>query len=182
MKRQLIVMGLTTIVMIVISVTIFSSCGKSGPLKYNGTIINPCENKVCYNGGTCLDGICNCPAGFEGADCNTTWNSRYVGNYNVTDECFNTSTYTLSIAPQINKANEMVIKGITQFCNDVDLNAVIGPDKTYFTIPSQRYCGEYYFKGHGTQTDDKQTVNIFLENRDSINHSSTYCSITLKLK
>ena len=30
---------------------------------------DPCENISCQNGGTCVDGDCDCPAGFIGPDC-----------------------------------------------------------------------------------------------------------------
>lgn len=30
-----------------------------------------CEGKACANGGTCQEGVCVCPTGFEGANCET---------------------------------------------------------------------------------------------------------------
>ena len=30
---------------------------------------DPCENLTCLNGGTCVDGDCDCPDGFIGPDC-----------------------------------------------------------------------------------------------------------------
>jgi len=38
---------------------ILTSCSKS----------DPCEGIVCKNGGTCVDGKCQCPNGFEGTLC-----------------------------------------------------------------------------------------------------------------
>lgn len=32
---------------------------------------DPCEDKVCLNGGNCVEGICNCPTGFTGPSCET---------------------------------------------------------------------------------------------------------------
>ena len=31
--------------------------------------VDLCENIVCVNGGTCVNGICDCPEGFSGPDC-----------------------------------------------------------------------------------------------------------------
>lgn len=37
----------------------FSSCEKE----------DPCQNVTCINGGTCVNGACNCPSGYSGSDC-----------------------------------------------------------------------------------------------------------------
>jgi len=38
---------------------------------------DPCKDILCQNGGTCIEGTCNCPPGFIGANCQTI------------DPCFN---------------------------------------------------------------------------------------------
>ncbi len=40
-----------------------ASCEKSNP--------DPCEGVTCQNGGACLEGKCQCPTGFTGANCET---------------------------------------------------------------------------------------------------------------
>lgn len=47
----------------------FSSCQKEEP--------DPCESLVCFNGGECKWGNCNCPPGFSGAQCQ------------IADPCYN---------------------------------------------------------------------------------------------
>lgn len=32
---------------------------------------DPCEDKLCLNGGTCVDGTCDCAEGYTGSDCST---------------------------------------------------------------------------------------------------------------
>ncbi len=46
-----------------------------------------CENITCLNGGTCRNGRCQCPVGFEGARCETKWTDRWMGTYTVDDRC-----------------------------------------------------------------------------------------------
>jgi hypothetical protein len=46
-----------------------------------------CENITCLNGGTCRNGRCQCPVGFEGARCETKWTDRWIGTYTVDDRC-----------------------------------------------------------------------------------------------
>jgi len=36
----------------------------------------PCQDISCQNNGTCLDGICNCPDGFEGDNCEINLNQK----------------------------------------------------------------------------------------------------------
>ncbi len=32
---------------------------------------DPCENLLCLNGGNCVDGLCDCPTGYGGLQCET---------------------------------------------------------------------------------------------------------------
>lgn len=41
----------------------FQSCKKEDP------IVDPCANITCLNGGTCVNGTCNCPPGYSGTLC-----------------------------------------------------------------------------------------------------------------
>lgn len=52
---------------------IFLSCSKS----------DPCEGVVCKNGGTCSDGKCNCPSGWEGTLCETESLPKTVNVTNI---------------------------------------------------------------------------------------------------
>jgi len=46
-----------------------------------------CENITCLNGGTCRNGRCQCPVGFEGVRCETKWTDRWIGTYTADDRC-----------------------------------------------------------------------------------------------
>lgn len=53
---------------------------------------DPCEDITCNNGGTCADGLCECPDGFIGDDCSIVDATNLIGNYSGRYEgCFQTA-------------------------------------------------------------------------------------------
>lgn len=50
---------------------------------------NPCDGVSCQHGGSCNAGICNCPTGYEGAQCENLSTARYVGKYSGYTQCDN---------------------------------------------------------------------------------------------
>jgi hypothetical protein len=58
------------------SLVLISSCKKD----------DPCEQISCLNGGTCVNGSCDCPQGFSGPDCSNqvTPSSMRITNIKVT--------------------------------------------------------------------------------------------------
>ena len=42
-----------------------------------------CASVTCQNGGTCNNGVCSCPTGYEGALCQTKTVDKLVGNYTI---------------------------------------------------------------------------------------------------
>lgn len=41
---------------------------------------DPCDDISCFNGGICTEGMCDCPAGWTGADC-SIFDFEYIGRY-----------------------------------------------------------------------------------------------------
>ena len=56
----------------ILLITIFSSC------------LDPCRKTKCTNGGTCFDGTCECPLGYEGKNCETEMRDKFIGTFNGT--------------------------------------------------------------------------------------------------
>ena len=93
MKKIKIILSTISVVILLFSVILFTACNK-GKTKYNDTtLIRPCDNVICLNGGTCKDGLCYCPQGFEGTKCATRWSDKFVGNYTADDACDTSSGY-----------------------------------------------------------------------------------------
>jgi hypothetical protein len=162
------------------SVFIIMSCGKNRDLIINGTNIQPCKNVVCYNGGTCLDGVCQCPIGFEGVECNLKWNERYVGNYTANDGCDAGNAYSVNINQVINNGDEILVSNISKFAPNVNLTGKLNPDKTTVNFAPQRFDDSLYISGTATQTEAKDFINVWLIARDTNNHVTKNCSVVLR--
>lgn len=182
MNQFKIALGSVGFVLLCFTFVLFESC-KKGDIKYNDTTnIRPCDQVTCLNGGTCIDGQCLCSAGFEGINCAIKWNEKFVGTYLASDACYslNNGYYDMSISAVPNYADKIQLTEIGVFCPNTVLTAIITPEKTSFEIPLQLGCGDNYLSGTGNISGT--FINIYLKNRDSVNHTTTQCSILLSKK
>lgn len=64
---------------------------------------DPCDKLSCKNDGVCTEGYCECPAGYEGTECEILSYTRFVGKYagntrcNYNDIIFPTTADTVEI-------------------------------------------------------------------------------------
>ncbi|MBN9484001.1 MAG: calcium-binding EGF-like domain-containing protein [Bacteroidetes bacterium] len=77
---------LATISCVAVFTTFLFSCQKDA-----------CGNVKCQHGGTCANGLCKCPTGYEGNSCESRLSDKFVGTY-IGADCDDTATYTLSAA------------------------------------------------------------------------------------
>lgn len=57
-----------------------------------------CVDLNCQNGGTCVDDHCKCPTGFEGPECRTFSNQKFIGMWVGTSKCNDgTTSFPLTI-------------------------------------------------------------------------------------
>lgn len=47
---------------------------------------DPCKDVTCQNGGTCDEGECICPTGYEGTNCETEERAKFFGTWRTTNE------------------------------------------------------------------------------------------------
>ena len=176
----------TTVVLVFISFGIaFISACKKKDIKYNDTtLVRPCDNVICLNGGNCLDGLCLCPIGYEGVKCEKKWTDKFIGSFIASDECYTGTAgfYDVTIAPDPVFADKMHFANLGTTCNSNLITAMVNPEKTSFIFPMQNACGDYYISGYGNISTNGSYINVYLKSRDSVNHTSKDCSILLNRK
>ncbi|MFL2580375.1 MAG: calcium-binding EGF-like domain-containing protein [Schleiferiaceae bacterium] len=125
--------------------------------------VDPCVDKICLNGGSCLDGSCVCPDFYEGDDCGTEEREKYFATYS------GTTTYTDSQGNSSSYADSKVInsnnQGVTYFNIGAGIYANLTTSKSgVFEIPSQAGADTTsYFSGSGAFTASQIDYSITVE-------------------
>ena len=113
-----------------------------------------CKGVVCQNGGTCVNGNCNCATGYEGSNCQTKANAKFVGVYTGTEVNNGSGTavsYTITAAAD---PGAIIINE-----DGVFLNATVSGNA--ITIPAQTFTDAgfwYTYTGSGTLNGNSLTV------------------------
>ena len=94
-----------------------------------------CKDVVCQNDGICIDGTCNCAAGYSGANCETNISANFLGTYNVSETCPNVTTYTTNIAVDSFNISQVKIAGFFHNSFNHPVTAIV--NQTQITIPFQ---------------------------------------------
>jgi len=70
--------------------TLITACtfiGIASTVLYTACEKDSCTDLTCKNGGSCADGFCRCPTGFEGAQCESRTVDRFIGTYYGNSRC-----------------------------------------------------------------------------------------------
>jgi len=109
-------------------------------VSYTSCTTDKCKELVCANGGVCNDGVCLCPSGYTGTQCETALRDLLTGIYIVTEKgsLVNAAQYTVTIG---NGATVTDIV-INNFNNSipVPITANVSGDSIY--IPTQNVSGK----------------------------------------
>lgn len=127
---------------------------------------DPCEDVTCLNGGTCNDGNCNCATGYEGSDCGTKANAKFVGSFKLNESCPSGSVvdYPVTISASASGANKIVIRGFGQLsCGSGDLDILATVNGRDITIDAnQSFCTGLLIinSGSGTLNSSGTSISI----------------------
>ena len=147
--------------------TIFSFLALSSVVLFASCEQDPCVDLDCKNGGTCSDGYCQCPTGFEGAECNITAASRFVGIYAGSVQCEGSAIQTDTLSIELIQAPDQIRLKI-----GVGNTSVLGfdgvaatPEASFETYEDNKVIIHAYATVNGNlihvylETLDKQTTN-----------------------
>ena len=133
-----------------ISSTVFlNSCAK-----------DPCNELSCQNGASCNDGMCICPTGYEGAECDITAASKFVGKYSGSLRCdqfpleFDNIEIVLAQNPNI-----ITLKMGAGNTSVLDMTGVAETPETHF----QTYIEELEVTIHAYIRVDGDVIAVYLE-------------------
>lgn len=116
---------------------------------------DPCKDVVCSNGGTCTDGSCACPVGYEGETCATESRAKFVKSWSAADnDGTNNLVYTCAVANAMTVTNVIISNTFSDSYFVNNINASVNGNT--ITIPSQQPDNDgFAVAGTGTFSNNK---------------------------
>lgn len=130
-------------------------------ITYSACIKDHCGSNLCANGGLCVDGNCACVTGYEGAHCDTIWNAKFSGNWNVAEtlqdsDGVSNTNYALIVQPS--SIGQNFIMNHVENAYD-SIYCVLSTINTFY-IPGQSNIDSSFYIQGGNGVLDLQTGNV----------------------
>ena len=146
MKKQNLINVLASAALVVALAFGVQSCKKD----------DPCDGIDCQNGGSCSDGSCSCPTGYEGSLCETKASAKFVGTYKLNESCPSGSIvdYPTSIGASSTAPNKILITGFGNLsCGAGDLIVTATVNGNDITVDAnQPFCSGVLTVNSGSGT------------------------------
>lgn len=118
-----------------------------GGITYTSCQRDKCKEITCAFGATCVEGVCYCPTGYEGAQCEKTIRSKFIGVWNATESGTITLTedYPLTVS-EGTVINTVRVGNLNNFGIGYEVDGYVSADTLY--VPRQ-YVDSMVVEGRG---------------------------------
>ncbi|MFC2176095.1 hypothetical protein ACFLR1_03910 [Bacteroidota bacterium] len=121
--------------------------------------VDACKDVECGDNGICVEGVCICDAGYEGADCATLSAEKFEGDYQLNEADCNLQNYNTSIAASKSGADKIAITGFGGFaCGASDIVVIATVSGDDVTIASQSFCDGSIVINSGSGSIDENGI------------------------
>lgn len=160
-----------------IALSAFLTIGAFTMVTFTSCDPDACKDVVCNNGGTCVNGNCDCLTGYEGSNCSTVSAASLPGTYTGTESCqpplSSSSSWSSTLTQSSNDETKVVISNF----GDSGTNVTGQVNKNAITLDATA-IGSYTVTGTGTINGNVITINYDL----SGGVTPRSCTMTLTLQ
>lgn len=155
-----------------IALSAFLTIGAFSTMLYTSCNPDACKDVVCNNGGTCLNGTCQCPSGYEGTSCQTVSADAIKGTYTATETCQpplgSSSSWTSVVTISANDPTRVVISNF----GESNTNVTGHVNKNAITLDATT-IGTHEVTGTGTINGNVITISYQMGTLRSCNMTMT---------
>ena len=125
---------------------------------------DPCDDVDCLNGGTCFDGNCSCPDGYEGVNCGTIMADKFEGSWKYNESCGGATVVDFTVVISESAPDKITFNGFAGFeCGGSNILVSATVDGREITVDGgQTFCsaGLIIDSGTGTINESGNAINL----------------------
>lgn len=145
------------------STVVYTSCEKSR-----------CTGVTCAHGGSCNDGQCKCPTGYEGPTCETRIIDRYLGYYAGFSSCNNGAEIIDTVfVYQDDPKNNLSVKVIEKVHPTDVLHGYVSSNETTYQMTLNDIVRTNYTKSFHVTLQSDKTLTLYSYEHDDTNPLDT---------
>lgn len=143
-------------------ITAVSFLGIATTVLYTACEKDSCTDLKCKNGGSCAEGFCRCPSGYEGSECETKTATRFLGTYAGNTRC-DEKPGVVDTLDVMMKTEPNVVKMVLR-SNPLDTIAgTVSGNTVAVTDYNENNMARYI-----NVTLDRKKINVYIENVSNV--------------
>lgn len=150
-------------------------------LAFIGVTFNACDackDVTCENGGTCVEGDCDCATGYEGTSCETEKRAKFISGYSVSEVCGpDNFSYPITVSASTTDVSKILISNFGSY--GATVTATVDDSGTSITIAEQTVAvtgGSLTVSGTGTISGDVLTINYNVADGTTTDNCTKTCT------